>query len=251
MVMARLSLRRLTVLISLLAPLVFGVAPPGALTAGAVAATTTGPASTNYSCDRATPNAQGAPTNVPCASVWTDAPAPTNVARARADATATTTIPATASYSDDWAAPNAQSARASITRLPGWMAAPTTTGAARRSANAGFADFVAAKAASGGAELLSGAARATYRGDLTVAGRALAKHGGRPGSAFPRPVGAPADISAQAQSVVDDILANQYRRATSFNPRLSTNVVDIFDTSGRGLRYTEEGRFVGFLEPPR
>lgn len=110
---------------------------------------------------------------------------------------------------------------------------------------------LAAKAATSGAELLSGAARATYRGDLTVAGRALAKHGGRPGSAFPRPVGAPANISAQAQSAVDDILANQYRRATSFNPRLNGKVVDIFDASGRGLRYTEEGRFVGFLEPPR
>lgn len=105
---------------------------------------------------------------------------------------------------------------------------------------------VAAKAATSGAEVLSGAARATYRGDLSVAGRALAKHGGRPGSVFPRPVGAPASISAHAQSVVDDILANQYRRASSLNPRLNSNVVDIFDVSGRGLRYTEKGRFVGF-----
>lgn len=84
--MARLSLRRLALLVSLLAPLVFGVAPPGAPTAGAVAATMTGPAATNYSYDRAAPNAQGAPTNVPCASVWTDAPAPTNVAQGSANA---------------------------------------------------------------------------------------------------------------------------------------------------------------------
>lgn len=68
---------------------------------------------------------------------------------------------------------------------------------------------IAAEGARSGAELLSGAARATHRGDLSVAGRALAKHGGRPGSSFPRPVGAAGDISAQAQSLVDDILAKQ------------------------------------------
>lgn len=55
---------------------------------------------------------------------------------------------------------------------------------------------------------LSRAAGAADRGGLTKAGRALQKHGDRPGSAFPQTKGGPAKLNPAGQKIVDDILTN-------------------------------------------
>ncbi|WP_250900654.1 hemagglutinin repeat-containing protein [Enterobacter cloacae] len=49
---------------------------------------------------------------------------------------------------------------------------------------------------------------ASKKGDLTLAGRALQKHGSRPGSAFPSAKGNPTAINEQGQKIVDSILGN-------------------------------------------
>jgi RHS repeat-associated protein len=88
---------------------------------------------------------------------------------------------------------------------------------------------------------------------LTVAGRALQKHGGRPGGSLPSPTGNPRAVSQQAQQIVESVLQHPSRTRTMFfNKRLGEDVVDIRIPGRVGVRFTrEEGRFVGFLEPRR
>ena len=50
-------------------------------------------------------------------------------------------------------------------------------------------------------------------------------------------------------SDVSEILADQTRRMEFFNSRLNMPVVDIYDSSGRRVRYSKQGEFIGFLEP--
>jgi RHS repeat-associated protein len=113
---------------------------------------------------------------------------------------------------------------------------------------------LAAKGARSSFEGLSESAAAGLNDEgLSVAGRSLQKHGGRPGGSLPSPTGNPAAINEQAHGLVRSVLQNSARtRTMSFNKRLGEDVVDIRIPGGIGLRYTrEEGRFVGFLEPRR
>jgi hypothetical protein len=90
------------------------------------------------------------------------------------------------------------------------------------------------------------AGEAIDKGDLTKAGRALQKHGSRPGSVFPPATGNAAAINQQGQQVLQDILGsqNQLVKPNRFGGR------DIFDaTAGRGVRYDGNGNMMGFLEP--
>jgi hypothetical protein len=59
------------------------------------------------------------------------------------------------------------------------------------------------------------------------------------------------DQCTRARGIVQDILNYEYRRVSFFYRRLGFRVVDIYDRPGRGLRYSLEGDFIGFLEPPR
>jgi RHS repeat-associated protein len=80
---------------------------------------------------------------------------------------------------------------------------------------------------------------------LTTAARAIDKHGVRPGSAFPRPIGGVKVKNEQAQSILQGILTsnNQSIRPNRFGGQ------DIFDNnSGRGVRYGANGQFIAFLE---
>jgi hypothetical protein len=102
-----------------------------------------------------------------------------------------------------------------------------------------------------GLEVLSTAAATFDRAGLTKAGRSLAKHGGRPGSAFPCPTGRPDQVNQQAQDIVDDILTNP---ASTFTPDVSGRfgpILDVVDPNGRGVRFSATGDFIHFLEPPR
>ena len=97
---------------------------------------------------------------------------------------------------------------------------------------------------------LSRAAGAADRNGLTVAGRALQKHGDRAGSAFPRVTGNAANRNAAGQSIVDDILTNP---GSTFTPRATGRhgqFVDVVAPDGRGLRFGSDNRLIGFLEPP-
>ncbi|WP_157221515.1 hypothetical protein [Herbaspirillum sp. YR522] len=98
---------------------------------------------------------------------------------------------------------------------------------------------------------LAQAATAADKGDLSVAGRALQKHGNRDGSAFPNAKGNPADVNEQAQQVVNEILNDPATIATQRNTGRFGQVTDIVAPDGRGLRYDANGKLIGFLEPPK
>lgn len=88
-------------------------------------------------------------------------------------------------------------------------------------------------------------------GQLSLAGRALQKHGSREGSAFPSVKGSPSEINAQGQKIAQDILSNPASTITYKNTGRFGKVMDIVAPDGRGLRYDANGKFIGLLEPPR
>ncbi|WP_165604030.1 hemagglutinin repeat-containing protein [Saliniramus fredricksonii] len=86
-------------------------------------------------------------------------------------------------------------------------------------------------------------------GQLTKAGRALQKHGGRQGSVFPEISGGPAQINIEGKKIVREILNNpnssiKERLTGRFGPVLEVRAPD-----NRGLRFSTNGEFIGFLEP--
>ena len=120
----------------------------------------------------------------------------------------------------------------------------------------GPASISAASASSGPKWLpaeddFAAAADAPDRNGFTFAGRALQKHGSRPGSAFPALGGNPATLNAAGRQIVDQILSDPGAvMRTGSNARVG-DYVDIIASDGRGIRYRTDGSFVGFLEPPR
>jgi hypothetical protein len=83
------------------------------------------------------------------------------------------------------------------------------------------------------------------RKGLTKAGRALAKHGGRKGSVFPKPKGNPAQINQQGQKILEQILNDP--NITTCKNRFSG--VDVYSVKGFGVRYDKKNNFMGFLQP--
>lgn len=84
---------------------------------------------------------------------------------------------------------------------------------------------------------------------LTVAGRALQKHGVRTPNAFPDPGGTMGNISQAAQSYVDDILTHPgsvFIETT--RPRFG-QVIEVIAPDGRGVRFNSLKQFIGFLQP--
>ncbi|AGP47392.1 hypothetical protein M621_22940 [Serratia plymuthica S13] len=92
---------------------------------------------------------------------------------------------------------------------------------------------------------------ASKKGDLTLAGRALQKHGSREGSAFPTAKGNPSAINEQGQKIVDSILSDPNKSVVQSNTGRYGQVTDVISSSGRGLRYDAQGKLIGFLEPPK
>ncbi|MFC3944978.1 hypothetical protein HX857_14335 [Pseudomonas gingeri] len=88
-------------------------------------------------------------------------------------------------------------------------------------------------------------------GQLSLAGRALQKHGSREGSAFPSVKGSPSEINAQGQKIADEILNNPASTITYKDTGRFGKVMDIVAPDGRGLRYDASGKFIGLLEPPK
>lgn len=83
------------------------------------------------------------------------------------------------------------------------------------------------------------------RGELTRAGRALDKHGGRQGSVFPKAIGNINEKNIQGQFQLDDILT--YPKSTNLPNKLEG--IDFYRPNGSGARFDKQGRFSGFLEP--
>lgn len=88
-------------------------------------------------------------------------------------------------------------------------------------------------------------------GQLSLAGRALQKHGSREGSAFPSVKGSPSEINAQGQKIADEILSNPATTVTYKDTGRFGKVMDVIAPDGRGLRYDSNGKFIGLLEPPK
>jgi hypothetical protein len=98
-------------------------------------------------------------------------------------------------------------------------------------------------------EELTAAAQEPDQGGLTKAGRALQKHGSRPGSAFPKATGNPTKINERGVAVVRNILedpASTY--VTRMHPKYG-EIIEVHAPDGRGIRFKKSGEMMGFLEP--
>ena len=98
-------------------------------------------------------------------------------------------------------------------------------------------------------EKLADAGKVFDRAGLTKAGRALAKHGGREGSVFPKPIGNPEQINKQGQEILEKILNKPNKKIILGNYERYGDVIDIQVPNLGGVRYSKEGEFIGFLEP--
>lgn len=87
---------------------------------------------------------------------------------------------------------------------------------------------------------------AVKAGNLTVAGRALQKHGSREGSAFPVAKGNPAQMNEQGQKILDGIVKAPGATVQEGN---RFGGFDVIAPDGRGARFDPQGNFRGFLEP--
>jgi len=96
---------------------------------------------------------------------------------------------------------------------------------------------------------LSSAAAVPAKAGLTVAARAMQKHGSRPSSVYPVARGKPSDINRQAQAIVDSILMNPNSSTVTRHHARFGSIIDITSPSGAGLRYDGAGNFRHFLEP--
>ena len=80
---------------------------------------------------------------------------------------------------------------------------------------------------------------------LTKAGRALDKHGNRPGSVFPKPTGNVEARNIQGQMQLDQIL-NDANHIIIKDERIGN--FQIYSEDGRGAYFREYGSFRGFIE---
>ncbi|UQX88699.1 hypothetical protein M6D93_01545 [Jatrophihabitans telluris] len=108
----------------------------------------------------------------------------------------------------------------------------------------GVAAETAADAGGFSNSALESSANAIDRNGLTRAGRALQKHGDRPGSVFPRSVGSAEARNAQGLGQVNAILNDPNRTVDVLD-----KVINIYGSNGAGVRYSVGGDFMGFLEP--
>jgi len=92
---------------------------------------------------------------------------------------------------------------------------------------------------------LRAAAQVPDRNGLTQVGRALQKHSDREGSVFNgSSTGNAATRNEQGLRVLDEILDDPRGTTEALN-----RVTNVWDSTGRGVRYSNDGSFMGFLEP--
>ena len=93
-------------------------------------------------------------------------------------------------------------------------------------------------------DALSKAGQVMDRGGLTKAGRALDKHGNRIGSPFPKAIGNSVSKNRLGQFHLDDILTSPGGFVKSHGQK----GIKIYSPNGRGVHFTNEGTFKGFVE---
>lgn len=93
------------------------------------------------------------------------------------------------------------------------------------------------------------AGRAMDRASLTKAGRGLMKHGYRDGSVHPKPVGTIAEVNKLGQEVLESILNHPNRLVIQRPHPNFGKVIDIMVPEKGGVRFTSDGKMIGFLEP--
>ena len=98
-------------------------------------------------------------------------------------------------------------------------------------------------------EMFLQAGRVIDREGFTAAGRGSMKHGYREGSVFPKPVGNPSQINEHGQKILERILNHPEREVISGEFKRFGQVIDIYAPDIGGVRYSAEGKFIGFLEP--
>ncbi len=117
-------------------------------------------------------------------------------------------------------------------------------GAGGGGAAGGFADHISPFLD----DLLKGGAAADRNG-LTAAGRALQKHGSRPGSAFPPTTGPAATVNQAGQAELSSILNSPGVTFRAGQSGRYGAYVDVIAPNGKGARFASDGTFIGFLEP--
>ncbi|MCB1107781.1 MAG: hypothetical protein KDK76_06775 [Chlamydiia bacterium] len=100
-------------------------------------------------------------------------------------------------------------------------------------------------------ERLTEAGKADDRGGLTRAGRGLQKHGGRSDTVFPFPSGSVSEINTHGQEVLENILSHPNKTITVSNTDRYGIIIDIHAPGIGGVRYDNNGNFIGFLQPPQ
>lgn len=86
------------------------------------------------------------------------------------------------------------------------------------------------------------------KGGLTKIGRALQKHGSRPGSRFPQAVGNPASINAQGEKILSNILSNPGSKVTVRHTGRFGDVLEVVSPNGQGARFSKDGKeFLGLI----
>ncbi|WP_333897154.1 RHS repeat-associated core domain-containing protein [Brevundimonas aurantiaca] len=149
----------------------------------------------------------------------------------------------------NWANGDRVGAVVSTTAMVGEQVATVlTAGTASSAGNAARAATAVSTISRAEAADFVNSANAPARNGLSVAGRALQKHGSREGSAFPAASGNAVEINRQAAGIVSDII-NSSSGAITRNTGRFGQVTEFWGVGGRGVRYGDDGRFIGFLEP--
>jgi hypothetical protein len=94
-------------------------------------------------------------------------------------------------------------------------------------------------------DTLSKAGQVLDKNNLTKAGRALQKHGDRPASVFSKATGNHVNKNMQGQFHLDDILTHPY----NYSKPNRLGGIDYYKPDGSGVRFYEDYRLRGFLEP--
>ena len=98
-------------------------------------------------------------------------------------------------------------------------------------------------------ELLIAGNQIDKGGELTKAGRALEKHGSRPGSIYPRATGNVANKNALGNKILESILKDPNAISVIRHHAMYGDILEIKIPGGMGARFTADGsRFIGFLE---
>ncbi len=87
------------------------------------------------------------------------------------------------------------------------------------------------------------------RAELTKAGRSLVKKSYRDGSSYPKPVGAPEQINAHGQKMLDSILNHPEKITYERQHPKFGKIVEVIVPGKVGARFTADGEMIGFLEP--